>query len=287
MIYTLKNDLIEVKISSLGAELVSAKAKDGFEYVWSGKEWGDHSPLLFPLCGRIKDCKYTYDGKEYEMKGHGFAKFSEFECREQSDTALTLSLSSSADTRKQYPFEFELVARFTLDESQLRAEFSVRNGSDVDLPYMLGWHPGFNMEGSAPLSRFYLDFGGCNSLVLNPLQNGCFVNPNTEVFPLSDGKYFINNAEIAKIDTYILRGTENRVVLSGANGEHSVELSWSDNLPYFCVWKAPEEEARFICLEPWSDVPGDGEAEENFNTRAMSRLAPGESAAYSYVTNFN
>ena len=48
MIYTLKNNKIEVKVNSLGAELISVVSKEGFEYIWQGAQWPKHAPVLFP-----------------------------------------------------------------------------------------------------------------------------------------------------------------------------------------------------------------------------------------------
>ncbi len=283
MVYILKNDRLTVKIDTLGAEVISAVGADGFEYIWSGKEWGDHAPLLFPTCGRLKDGKYTYRGKEYSMKSHGFAKFSEFKAEKHTDEYIRLTLISSDVTCAIYPFDFKLTAEYRLDGNRLLADFTVENTGSDTLPYMFGWHPGFNMEGDAPLDRFYLDFGKKDSLGLYPLQNGPFVSPKREVFPLRGGRYYVNNTEIARIDTYILVDTDGFTTLASDSADRSVRLTWSKNLPYFCVWKAPEEEARFLCLEPWSNVPADGVTPECFDDREMSRLPAGGSEKYSYV----
>ena len=73
MIYTLNSGFMKYEINALGAELQSAKTKDGFEYIWQGGNiWNGHSPILFPICGRLKDNKYTYNGKEYSLGCHGF-----------------------------------------------------------------------------------------------------------------------------------------------------------------------------------------------------------------------
>lgn len=287
MIITLKNEKLTVKIDTLGAELVSAVSRDGYEYIWSGKEWGEHAPLLFPICGRIKDGKYSYGGIEYSMKSHGFAKLCEFTLSESSEESVKLVLTDNETTRGQYPFAFRLTAEYRLDGEKLFADFTVENIGDETLPYMFGWHPGFNMEGEEPLCNFYLDFGNKKQLGLYHLQNGPFVNPVKDVFPLNDGKYFVDNSEIARIDTYILVDTDGYATLSSDCANHSVKLTWSENLPYFCVWKAPEEEARFLCLEPWSGVPGDGVRPERFEDRIMSRLSSGKSETYSYSVSFN
>ena len=84
----------------------------------------------------------------------------------------------------------------------------------------------------------------------------------------------------------IFRDVSNTVKLAGGYQKHSVTLTFSDNLPYLCIWKAPTSAARYICLEPWSDIPSDGETAENFLSRQMSRISPSENAEYVYTVTF-
>ena len=77
MIYTIENDSIRVQISDVGAELQSIVGKkDNTEYLWQGdaQYWSGRAYNLFPICGRLTDGKYTYQGKTYEMNLHGFAR---------------------------------------------------------------------------------------------------------------------------------------------------------------------------------------------------------------------
>ena len=84
----------------------------------------------------------------------------------------------------------------------------------------------------------------------------------------------------------IFRDVPTTVRLAGGYQKRSVTLSFSDNLPYLCIWKAPTSEARYVCLEPWSDIPSDGETAENFLSRQMSRISPSEKEEYLYTVVF-
>ena len=66
-IIKLSNGILNVEISTLGAEIQSVE-KSGFENIWCADPdvWNGHAPILFPVCGRLKDNKYSFDGKEYE-----------------------------------------------------------------------------------------------------------------------------------------------------------------------------------------------------------------------------
>ncbi len=57
MNYEIKNEFIKVKIDSFGAQLNSLKKVDkNLEYIWQAdaKYWNRHSPILFPIVGRLK-----------------------------------------------------------------------------------------------------------------------------------------------------------------------------------------------------------------------------------------
>ena len=112
MIYTIENEFLRVSAEDSGAELRSITLrKNGKEFLWQGDPsvWYGRAPVLFPVVGQLLDGKYSYNGREYELAKHGFARRSVFTFKEQSGDSMTFSLASSDATRKSYPFEFELL----------------------------------------------------------------------------------------------------------------------------------------------------------------------------------
>ena len=70
---------IEIQTKSLGAELTSLKYK-GIEYLHDGLSfWDQHSPILFPIVGKLRYNETIINGETYEIPKHGFAMNSEFE----------------------------------------------------------------------------------------------------------------------------------------------------------------------------------------------------------------
>ena len=290
MKYILKNDKLTTIVDSLGAEVKSVKGSDGFEYMWQGMEnyWSDTASVLFPICGRLLNSKYSYNGKEYSMSGHGFALKSDFEVVEVADSYILLSLKSNESTYKNYPFDFELQVKYELVCNKLLAEFKVTNLSRIVMPYMIGWHPGFTLEndGNSEISDFCLDYGKTTKVQWYPIVNGWLLSSPVE-YTFDSPVVPLNEELIYKYDTLIYKGTENKVKLFSEKEKHSVTMKWSDNLPYLCIWKEPTADTRFICLEPWSSIPSDGTKPECFDDRKMDRLASGSSAIYSYNVLFN
>ena len=81
MRYTIENVKIRCEIDSHGAELKSFVRKaDGKEIMWDANPayWNRTSPVLFPFVGGVKDKIYRFEGKEYSIGQHGFARDMEF-----------------------------------------------------------------------------------------------------------------------------------------------------------------------------------------------------------------
>ena len=148
MNYILENDVLKVKISSLGAELQSIYGiETDTEYLWQGDSqyWARHASNLFPVCGRLPGGAYRYNGKKYEMGSHGFARNMEWSVVRQTVDTLTLQLLPSEETLAQYPFRFALEMTYTLADNRLSVTTIVRNEDEKEMPFAVGGHPGFNV----------------------------------------------------------------------------------------------------------------------------------------------
>lgn len=284
-ICSIKNEHYTISVSTLGAELVSVKGADGFEYIWQNNAdfWDSHAPILFPVCGRLKEQKYTYKGEEYPMSPHGFIKDMEFAVASKEGGHIIMTYSSTAESRKIYPFDFNVIANYELRGKEIIFSFKITNTGKEAMPYMFGWHPGFTLptDSGVDINDYRLELG-TKELTWHPLQNGPFVNPNSESYPIPDGAYHLNEDEIYKNDTMIFTGHKNELRMLADGQPYALEFAWSENLPYLCIWKSDSNAAKFICLEPWSAVPADGVAPESFDTRKMNRLAGGKSEIYTY-----
>ncbi len=285
MIYTIKNEKLTLSINQKGAELISAKSVDGKEYIWQADKsyWGRHAPILFPVCGRLLGSKYTLNGEGYEMGSHGFARDSEFQVTEKNEDSITLILKENEHTASFYPFNFTLTVKYCVENTTVKMYIEVRNDSDKIMPYMIGWHPGFNIEGT--VDNYTVTFENGEKVKRHYMQPSLFVDQNAVDYPLADGVFRLSEKEIYGEDTIIFRDIGRESVLS-LNGNAKLRLSKSDNLPFYAIWKAPYSEAEYICLEPWSDIPSDGVTPECFDTRKMSRLDCGNSESYFFSVEF-
>ncbi|MEE3466799.1 MAG: aldose 1-epimerase family protein, partial [Eubacterium sp.] len=117
----LKNDTLTAIFDTHGAELKSL-VKDGREYMWNADPayWNRTSPILFPFVGALKGDVYRYNGYEYPMSQHGFARDREFEIAGQTEASVSFRLNSDAESLKVYPFAFELTIIYALNKNELK-----------------------------------------------------------------------------------------------------------------------------------------------------------------------
>jgi galactose mutarotase-like enzyme len=113
------NDKLSVRISEKGAELQSVQS-NGIEYLWQADPafWAKHSPVLFPFIGELKDGKYIFQGTEYKMPRHGFARDKVFATEQTSDASAIFILYSDKESVDMYPFTFIFKIEYKLGRKQ-------------------------------------------------------------------------------------------------------------------------------------------------------------------------
>lgn len=290
MIYTIKNDFLTVKIADFGAELKSVISnKTGFEYMWQADEkiWGQTAPVIFPTCGRLFDKRYTYKGISYPMPIHGFVPVTTFTLKEQNEQEISFSLLSNEQTKKSYPFDFELIITYTLDKNSVKQTYKVINLGSEDLPFAYGGHPGFTvplLEGKT-LFDHKVTFGKKvkrNILGLNNDTGLC--TGKDEPYSLIDDCTLAFNEHTFDVDSIFLESTEDTATLTCEGTNRKVEVKYS-GMTHLGFWQEPG--AGYICIEPWCGVPGkDGEIEDFANRKLFNYLAPNKQFENCFIMTF-
>ena len=141
---TLKNEFIKASFDEVGAELKSLVFKEK-EYIWEGRSevWAGSCPILFPICGGLKEDKYTFKGKEYTLQKHGYARFVTFEIENKTDNSVVFLHKSNDETKKSFPFDYELRVIYTLNGKTLKVDYSVKNSTDDTMYFSIGSHEGY------------------------------------------------------------------------------------------------------------------------------------------------
>lgn len=292
MNYSIKNDFYTLTVSDKGAEMISLVSNSGYEFIWNnpdGNAWNDHAPLLFPMCGSLDNETYTLEGKSYKLKQHGFAMDSKFTLEEKTDTSLTFSLSENEETLKSFPFNFKFVAKYELRGEELLLNVTVTNNSNRVMPYMFGWHPGFNLptDNGQDINDYKAEFPGIDALGWFQFLGEGYFPRTAQHYPLKNQAYQFCEDEIYRNDTMIFNGHNYECKVYADGHPYSMFMKWSKNIPTLCIWKTEKNSAKFICIEPWASVPKDGKTDADFDIRPMPRLAPSESETYTYTVIVN
>ena len=290
MLYTLQNEILTVKVSDVGAEIHSVCRGD-CEYVWVGDAayWSSHAPLLFPVCGRFFEGKYTCDGKTYEIPCHGFIRKSVLTLDFVNETSICFRVDATEETKRIYPFDFVLKIWHILQGESVITRFEIENTGDCVLPATVGGHPGFNVPlgGEGAFDDYYLEFSNpCTPNQIEISPRGLFTG-KTYAYPLEDGNRLPLSHKLFEVDGIFLSRMDSTVTLKSNKSERAVTLEYPD-MPYLGVWHPSACEAPFVCIEPWCGLPGyDGEMEDIYTRHDMFHILPHTTQTAQFKMNFH
>lgn len=278
MNHVIDNGVLRVEIAEKGAELQSIQTADGHEYLWQGnpKYWEDRAVNLFPTVGRLKDNHYTCEGKDYELKCHGFAQNSMFEAKIGNAEAV-FTLRDSEETKALFPYAFRYEVCYRLDGNRLEVTFRVTNTGDKVMPFGLGGHPGFfvPMEEGKVFEDYRLRFPEIGETLRAEFSDkGLLVREYP--YEVAGGVIDLQHS-LFDNDAIVLRNSGTRVILEHKSAAgRAVEVEYP-KMPYIGFWQAAFTDANYICIEPWQSLPGrDGITEEWTTRPGMIRLEPGQ-----------
>jgi len=250
-IIAIKNENLTVEISTKGAELQSVKSNDGTQFLWYGDEkfWPDRAPLLFPICGGLKDDKYVFEGKKYSLQKHGYAMFCEFEIEYQTKTEAVFLHKSNEQTLAQYPFEYELRVKYLLNGNTLDVVYEIINLSNKKMYFSIGAHEGYLCpEG---IDEYSIVFEKEETLNHCVVENGLLTDKTIPF--LENAKVFnLKNEYYSTIDTLAFKNLVSKeLTLKHNNGSRRITLNF-DGFPYLLLWT--KQNAPYICIEPWCGI---------------------------------
>ncbi len=251
--------------------------------MWAGlpEIWSGVSPLLFPICGGLKDDKFIFDGKEYTLQKHGYVRFAEFEIEKQAETSVTFLHKSNEETLKQYPFNYELRVIYTLSKDGVKVTYKVNNTDTKGMYFSIGSHEAYaTPEGIEDYDVIFPKKETLNAYMLdgNLLQKNTLpIIKDTNILPLYD-KYFT-------VDALVFKDLKSRsATLRNRKTGRSVTVSFPDK-PYFLLWH--KHLAPYICLEPWAGIQDPQETDYDITKKeGIIELAVGKEYKVSHTIRF-
>ena len=282
MTHYIENDIFKIEAKEMGAELTSVYSKEkDFEYLWQANAdiWNGQSPILFPVVGRLIEDKFTLDGKEYSMPKHGFARRKQWEFLTSDESSMTFRLCDDEGTREIYPFGFEFLITFSIEDNILSVKHKIRNTGDNTMYFSLGAHPAFNcnigdrlvFSKAETLEAFKID-----------LEKSLIIPETTPV--MNNETDLIITEDIFKEDALIFKGVKSDfVTLESDNLSVKFTLGGA---PYLGIWATPG--APYVCIEPWFGLNDIKDKKVDFTKKVgINKLGPSECFVYTWKAELN
>ena len=253
----LENDFIKISAKHQGAELTSIFNKlTGEEMLWQGDPtyWRRQSPVLFPIVGSVWNNRFRYNGTEYEMNQHGFARDMDFVLKEKNETSILFELRANENTKKLYPADFCLEIGYELMEHTVKVIWNVKNNGSNDMYFQIGAHPAFNYKNFNPKADIQGYFSllpiDTNYRLSTITEKGCLGDEITKIYykehciiPITKDTF--NNDALILEDSQVIS-----VELLDSNRTPYIKLSF--DAPVVGLWSpAKQGYAPFVCIEPW------------------------------------
>lgn len=191
-------------------------------------------PILFPIAGQLVNGTYEWEGITYSMSNHGFARNASWEVIDTDRTnrvAITIKLTSNEETKISYPFDFEVIFTYALENGNLTIFQQYINNGENQMPIYAGFHPYFKTS----------------------IKNLNYETDATKYFDYNDHlvKNFIGNIDLTdkKESIVLLDITQPSISIQFPNLNRKVVISYSEPFKYIVLWT--EQNKEFICVEPW------------------------------------
>ena len=240
----LDNDIISIEVYPEKGGTISSLRHLGSEILYcdienilSSERPKCGIPILFPCCGRTNENKVLFGDKEYPMPIHGFAHLLPWKVVAKNLANITtLKLSSSEDTKQYFPYDFVAYISYELIENSLKIKFTVKNTGNNPMPFVLGFHPYFEMDQMEDIIVF---IDGLDLIDYKTGDRIYYAHPIT----------FHGDDEI----TYIYERPCAPIVIQNKKLEKKIILKSDEYFSKVVLWKGSN--SKFVCVEPWGAMP--------------------------------
>ena len=288
-IISISSNSLTASIDTMGAQLMSLR-KGESEYLWQGDSnwWPRRAPILFPIVGVLKDGEAESAEGTISLARHGLARLNQFEVVEQSPSSVTLQLKSTEETRKAYPYDFELKLIFSVAGDTLTQTYEVTNPANVVLPFTLGAHPAFNIPVPGvevdSLDQYHLSFTrSWTSYGPSITDDGLCDYATPQKLIVDSDTLPLSWELIDREKTITLEDVPDRRIMLTTNAEttseaHGIQMDF-EGFDYLGIWSAAPG-CPFVALEPWCGIADTVDCDCIFEHKpGIISLEPGQSIA--------
>jgi galactose mutarotase-like enzyme len=271
---------LSADIDPKGAQLSALRDRDGRDLLWNGDPavWAGRAPILFPIVGVLVGGNYRLGSKSYSLPRHGFARNRMFSTESADPTEAVFRLSDDDETRRVYPFRFNLDMQFKLTGPTLSVTASIRNRGTETMPASFGFHPAFRwpLPYGQPRAAHFIEFAADEPDPVRRLDSAGLLTPDRHPTPIVQRRLLLKD-ELFEGDALILDKIRSRSAIYGAAAGPRLQVSFAD-APFLGIWSKPG--AQFVCIEPWHGISDAAGFSGDFRDKpGINLIAAGDSFA--------
>lgn len=274
-------------VLGLDGAMLNSLNKNNTEYLWQGdaKYWAGQAPVCFPITGVLPNGEMQAFGKWCTMKRHGVARINPFEVLEQHKNSVTFVQRSDENTKRDFPFDYELKIKYTINGDTVTNEYTVTNTGEDKLPFVIGGHPAFNcpLSNGEKFEDYKVVFDkNITKPCLRPNHHTGLVNVYENFDEMHGGDTLSLVHELfEEKDALIFENCEAKsATLIGKSGK-GVKIEFQD-MNNLLIWSAVGN-APFVALEPWTGLASCNDEDGLFeHKRGMTVLEKDETASFKF-----
>ena len=274
-------------VLGLDGAMLNSLNKNNTEYLWQGdaKYWAGQAPVCFPITGVLPNGEMQAFGKRCTMKRHGVARINPFEVLKQHKNSVTFVQKSDENTRRDFPFDYELKIKYTINGDTVTNEYTVTNTGEDKLPFVIGGHPAFNcpLSNGEKFEDYKVVFDkNITKPCLRPDHHTGLVNVYENFDEMHGGDTLSLVHELfEEKDALIFENCEAKsATLIGKSGK-GVKIEFQD-MNNLLIWSAVGN-APFVALEPWTGLASCNDEDGLFeHKRGMTVLEKDETASFKF-----
>ena len=274
-------------VLGLDGAMLNSLNKNNTEYLWQGdaKYWAGQAPVCFPITGVLPNGEMQAFGKRCTMKRHGVARINPFEVLEQHKNSVTFVQRSDENTKRDFPFDYELKIKYTINGDTVTNEYIVTNTGEDKLPFVIGGHPAFKcpLSNGEKFEDYKVVFDkNITKPCLRPDHHTGLVNVYENFDEMHGGDTLSLVHELfEEKDALIFENCEAKsATLIGKSGK-GVKIEFQD-MNNLLIWSAVGN-APFVALEPWTGLASCNDEDGLFeHKRGMTVLEKDETASFKF-----
>ena len=257
-----------IKFSNTHGLEIKSWVVDGHEIMYQKNgSWNKTDPFLFPSIG-VSAKPIDIDGDFVKHPRHGLFVNSEYEFKQLEKNVWSFD---NIPGTNYFNYEFNITKQYIENENELEVSTVVTNNDINHFKYQMGYHGAFIIDDDSKIKFDNLEYN------IHEVNDDGFVSDNTIKFVMNNNEWTIDFEVFKKMDSLVF-GESQIKKLELINNNYKLMFEFSKNIKAVTIWTISNEndENKYICIEPWSNIPTTLENEN------VELLEPNKSNEFTY-----